>query len=606
MVVWPLVVLVLGACAGDPPPEEDDGFVPRVVGPPGVPAPPPQQPAPSAEGNVVTYPSTSLGLAAFSANGRIHPHGAPAEHYFEYGKTADYGSKTPVKKLPGRLAAYYRETWDTGLGGFAAGAGEDLKHVAEGATGFARYKEPTNDDFNHVDGVGIIRLAQYFYIGEFSILTSARLGGARPDMRDAKVRVVLRGVDWSPQNTDLVWWSQADARHGVYSPGEQPVYSDWAHTGFYLTEALLTGKWETVEYRLYNDTTDWSYAGANVAQGRDKVYIYTPLENTLAYLDTDAFHNILHVDPFKPHAGTIDFDDLELQYRNHSLVFPSNGGKLVSAPAGSDNPAGLTDGWRHGPGKMWQSAPWPLAPQELIYDFEQPVTIERVLLHQHPDYPSKEVEVFASMDGTTWTAVLLSTIPRSAPSGPNFTYLFEQGFSAPARKLKVRILNGYRPEFWGLGEIEIFGTGSTERTDDDWYRVTDDMTGLEAGTTYHYRLVSVIDGRTELGGDLVYTVPADPKPLVSTGAALRVGGGNARLEARINSLGLEAMHYFEFGPTATYGLDTERIRTGVEITPRPIVARLDQLQPGVTVHYRAVVVSAAGVTYGDDRTFVAK
>src|SRR5690349_1850386 len=40
---------------------------------------------------VVTYPATSLGLTAFSANGRVQPHGLPTSYYFEYGTTTSYG-----------------------------------------------------------------------------------------------------------------------------------------------------------------------------------------------------------------------------------------------------------------------------------------------------------------------------------------------------------------------------------------------------------------------------------------------------------------------------------------------------------------------------------
>ena len=68
---------------------------------------------------VVTYPATSLGLSAFSANGRVQPHGQATSYYFEYGTTTTYGQHTTTKAVPPRLTAHYRESWDAGLGSLA-------------------------------------------------------------------------------------------------------------------------------------------------------------------------------------------------------------------------------------------------------------------------------------------------------------------------------------------------------------------------------------------------------------------------------------------------------------------------------------------------------
>ena len=52
-----------------------------------------------------------------TVNGSIHPHGKHTTYYFEYGSSAEYGSKTDARPLPPRLGAYYAETWDEGMGG---------------------------------------------------------------------------------------------------------------------------------------------------------------------------------------------------------------------------------------------------------------------------------------------------------------------------------------------------------------------------------------------------------------------------------------------------------------------------------------------------------
>lgn len=571
-------------------------------------------PAASKEGNVVTYAATSLGLAAFSANGRIQPRGAPTEYYFEYGPTTAYGQKTETKQLGPKLDAHYRESWNTGKSGWRGGSGPDLQYHASGGLsgGFVRFAEPSGTDYNHADGIGLIHLSQYFNVGSFAEIDapSAGLGGTEPDLRDAKVRVSVRGTSFRPSGSELLWWSQVDVLHGKTPDGKEAQFANWAHTGFSLTDALLSGNWETVEYRLWNDTTDWTYAGSNAELNQElgrSVYTYAPLDSVLSNLDTDIFHVLTPIDQTNFPTGSIDFDELELTYRNHSLLYPSNGGKLVSAPLGSTGAAALIDGWRVGDGKTWTTGPNPSDAQELQFEFETPVTIERVQLQQHPDWPTKEVEVYSSPDGLQWTQIVGDVLPEKDDAGPMFAYLLVRDIVAPpARKLKVRINSGYKTERWGLGEIEVFGKGGVMRTDDDWYRVTLDIPGLNKGQTYHYRLVAVANGKTELGGDLEYTVPADAKPEVKTGPATRIEGGTAKVEGRMNSLGVETQWFFEYGSDTSYGWTTPSTRTGTEITPRTFVATLQGLAPGATVHYRFTAVSAAGKSVGVDAAFIAK
>jgi hypothetical protein len=595
----------------------EDSHRPREVPQPASEADPLPEPAPSREGNVVTYPATTLGLDAFSANGRIQPHGAPTDYWFEYGPTTDYGWKTPVKAVAPKLAAFHRESWDAGTGGWRGGSGEDLKWVPNGGLsgGYVHYQEPTGVDYNHADGIGLLHLVQYLNLGIFEDerTPTAALGGKDPDLRDARVRVAVRGTSWNANGTELLWWSQIDVTHGKPPPDRNPAYSNWANTGFVLTDALFSGSWERVEYRLWNDTTQWTYAGTNRELNKQldrSVYVYAPLDEVLSHLDIDVFHLLAFVDPYHSPTGAIDFDELEIAYRNRSVVFPPNGGKVASAPVGSTDPATLTDGWRNGDGKTWKSAPFPTEPFEIVYELAQPVLVERVQLHQNPEWPSKNVEVLVTADGEKWETIATGALPPSSPAGPSFAYFLaidlDRVFDTPSRKVKIRVLDGYKPGFWGLGEIEVFGRGAVMATDDDWYRVNADVTGLARGQTYHYRLVTKQGDKLELGGDLTFTVPETAKPDALTGAATRIGGSSAKVEARINSLGVEAQTYFEYGDDIAYGRRTPPRRAGPEVTPRTVAERLEGLSPGRTVHYRIVVESPFGTTYGRDASFVAR
>ncbi|MGC4079587.1 MAG: discoidin domain-containing protein [Rubrivivax sp.] len=418
-------------------------------------------------------------------------------------------------------------------------------------------------------------------------------------------------MSWKANESELLWWSQVDVTHGKPPPDRDPAYSNWAHTGSTLTDLLATGNWERAEYRLWNDTNDWTYAGTNRSldgQGGRGYYVYSPLDEVLTHLDVDVFHVLTFFDNTKYPQGSIDFDELDITYRNHSRVFPPNGAKVTSTPAGADDPATLTDGWRVGPGKTWKGAPSPQGPQEVVFELGSPITIQRVQIAQNPEFPAKNVEVMVSADGETFgDPIVARTLPDPATTlTPSFAYTLDKELSVPAKKIKLRILSGYRSDFWGLGEFEVFGTGAALPTDDDWVRVNADVTKLERGKTYHYRLVAEQDGKAELGGDLTFTVPADAKPEVLTGAASRIADGNAKIEGRYNTLGQEAQVWFDYGPDTGYGSQTPPKRAGQDITPRTFVGNLTGLAPGSVVHYRLVAQGALGTTYGRDQSFSAK
>ena len=97
----------------------------------------------------------------------------------------------------------------------------------------------------------------------------------------------------------------------------------------------------------------------------------------------------------------------------------------------------------------------------------------------------------------------------------------------------MRVLSGYRPQHWGLGEVEVFGTGAVLLPDDDLYHVNTDVEGLAPATTYHYRLVAVGGGATAPGEDRTFTTPATKKPLAETGPAGRLTATSAKLEGRL-------------------------------------------------------------------------
>ena len=567
-----------------------------------------ERPGPGHAPTVTTGSGHALGTRALTVNGSIHPHGEPTTYYFEYGPSKDYGFRTAERSLPPRLAAYYHESWDDGMGGWDSWLNPSLSTSGGPSGGYVRLAEPSKNDHNHDDGIGTLHLTKYLWCGR--CLDPDRdpgpcLAAGDPDLRDAKVTVWVRGNDWKPNGSELLWWSQAYVNvEMVDDPGWRA--SNWAYTGFLLTDFLMDGEWHKVDYRLRNDTSEWSFGGNNPTQqgGVARRYDYGSIDRVQGHLNDDFFHLTAFIDVENPPSGSIDFDEFLLVYRNESLVFPDNGGRLVSWPADSaDDPATLTDGWRHGSGRMWKSSADPEAPQEFVYAFDRPVTIDAVQLHQNPEWPGKEVEILVSEDGETYTSILKQTLPLEGDPNANFAFTLDKGLAARAGHLKARLLSGYEDRHWGLGEIEVYGSGAVVRTDDDLYNVNTDIEHLTPGTTYHYRLVATNGAATTYGPGRTHTLPADHRPLVKTGAASRIHSGAAKVEGRLNPMGVRTRFYFQYGTDTGYGRESSAGYAGLQVTPRLVFSKLTELKPETSYHYRLVGENEQGVSYGDDATF---
>jgi len=543
-----------------------------------------------------------------TVNGRIQPHGLPTKYWFEYGPDVSYGKSTAVRALPPTLSAHYHEDWNNGTAGWRGGmsAGKDLRFVPdlEAGGGFVRFTEPSRDDPNHTDGIGTLHLASYFYPGLIIPQKgrTAFLGGGNPDFRDALVTLKVRGRNFVANGSELLWWTQHDLDVSQQSP-ENIRRANWAYTGYSLTEALASGRWENVSYRLENNSHNWTYAGNNLSQNR-ALYVYDSIDTSLGDLNGNFFHLLAFVDPAHPPTGEIDFDDLTLTYRNYSLLYPANGGRLVSAASGSDDdPARLTDGWRNGAGRMWASGNHPTAPQEFVYRFAAPVTISCVQVYQNTEWPTKDLEVLTSTDGVTWVELLRQTMEPNASDGPNFAFVREANLTRLAAYAKIRILSGYRAEKWGLGGVEVFGTGAQYGTDDDWYNVNLDIPDLAPGRTYHFRLVGENGNGRSVGLNFVHTTPATRRPHVATREAKRISATTAVLTGRLTSLGHKTTYYFEYGPDQACVFRTPDAYGGMQETPRLVFAGIAGLARNTFYHYRLVGVNSEGMSRGEDASF---
>ena len=156
--------------------------------------------------------------------------------------------------------------------------------------------------------------------------------------------------------------------------------------------------------------------------------------------------------------------------------------------------------------------------------------------------------------------------------------------------------------------------------------VSQPLTGLEPGTTYHFRIVATNSGGTTRGADQVFTTsaadgePAPTAPTARTGRAGDVRSTSATVSGSINPNGSATRYWFDYGTNTAYAksvfdsapraallaksTDAQTVPAGTS-TVR-VGATLRGLEPGALYHYRLVAQNDGGTSTGGDRTFGTK
>ncbi len=132
--------------------------------------------------------------------------------------------------------------------------------------------------------------------------------------------------------------------------------------------------------------------------------------------------------------------------------------------------------------------------------------------------------------------------------------------------------------------------------------VSSTLTGLTAGTTYHYRLVaSSASGGTADGADGIFTTSAGPA--VVTAAATSIGTSSATLNGSVDPNGRPTTYTFEYGKTTSYGTKTPAGNAGSGTEPANVSAAISGLTAGQVYHFRLDATSDAGPVLGSDMSF---
>ena len=128
-----------------------------------------------------------------------------------------------------------------------------------------------------------------------------------------------------------------------------------------------------------------------------------------------------------------------------------------------------------------------------------------------------------------------------------------------------------------------------------------EITGLQPGRVYHYRLIARNKLGTTKGEDRSFIVPATPR--ISAVRVTNVSDTDATLNAGVNPFGFDTTYHFEYGKTPSYGDSLPEASIGAGEVPVAVTGDLSGLDPGVTYHFRVVATNKWGTTISPDSNF---
>jgi ice-binding like protein len=231
---------------------------------------------------------------------------------------------------------------------------------------------------------------------------------------------------------------------------------------------------------------------------------------------------------------------------------------------------------------------------------------------------------------------LTGPVTLDAQGDPNAVFVFQVASTLiTATDSSVNLIGGAQAcnVFWQVGSSATLGTYSTFRgnilaltsgtlntgatvdgrvlarngavtLDNNVITIARCAPGTTGGTTGGGGSGGGGGGGGTTGGGTTGTSPTAAKaPSVTTGSAMALPSGGARLGGMVNPNGATTTYYFQYGTTRRYGRRTPKLPAGSKSKTFPVSTRIRRLRPGRRYHYRLVAVSPLGKRVGKDRTF---
>ncbi len=133
--------------------------------------------------------------------------------------------------------------------------------------------------------------------------------------------------------------------------------------------------------------------------------------------------------------------------------------------------------------------------------------------------------------------------------------------------------------------------------------VTASVTGLSAGSAYHFRVAVAFTGGSATGEDVAFTT-LGPPPIIVPEPPSQLAQSSVTLNALINPDGAPVGECeFEYGTTSSYGQSEPCTSSpGAGEVPVAVSATLAGLTAARTYHYRVVAENPQGPGYSGDET----
>jgi subtilisin family serine protease len=111
-------------------------------------------------------------------------------------------------------------------------------------------------------------------------------------------------------------------------------------------------------------------------------------------------------------------------------------------------------------------------------------------------------------------------------------------------------------------------------------------------------------GRDSAYGAGLLHLPDLPEPVVlAPGDVASVGRNEAVVHATVDPRGADTGTWFDLGTTTAYGRSIGAGKVGADAGATDVTARLTDLEPGTTYHYRVVATNLGGSVSGSDQSF---
>lgn len=128
------------------------------------------------------------------------------------------------------------------------------------------------------------------------------------------------------------------------------------------------------------------------------------------------------------------------------------------------------------------------------------------------------------------------------------------------------------------------------------------ISGLLAGTTYHYRLVADNPGGTGTTTNREFTTAPPKPPIIGPETASNISQTTVTLTGTVNPNGLQTHYALELGIDTSYGTPIFG-EAGNGTEAQQLTFTLTSLLPGTTYHYRITATNEDGTVNGTDQTF---